>query len=142
MINLNSLKTDPDYSIAAREQRAYPRVATCNLISYAAVSRGHNQSDHRMGRALDVSQTGIYLETARRVKSEFVSLMTSDVKEVLIEIKGRVAYSRENGEGMFRTGIRFEGAPDENIRFAKKLIRVYHNRKTGYHISTDRSNRY
>jgi len=142
MKNLNSLKTEHNYSIAANEQRAYPRVATCNLISYAAVNRGHNQSDHRMGRALDVSQTGIYLETARRVKSEFVSLMASDVKEVLIEIKGRVAYSRENGEGMFRTGIRFEGTPDENIRFAKKLIRVYHNRKIGYHISTDRSSRF
>jgi hypothetical protein len=95
-----------------------------------------------MGRALDVSQTGIYLETARRVKSEFVSLMTSGMEENLIEIKGWVAYSRENGEGMFRTGIRFEGTPEENIRFAKKLVRVYHNRKTGYHISTDRSSRF
>jgi hypothetical protein len=142
MINLNSLKTDHDYSTATSEQRAYPRVATCNLISYAALNRGSNQSDHRMGRALDVSQTGIYLETARRVKSEFVSLMTSGMEENLIEIKGWVAYSRENGEGMFRTGIRFEGTPEENIRFAKKLVRVYHNRKTGYHISTDCSSRF
>ena len=142
MMNLNSLKTDHDYSTAASEQRAYPRVATCNLVSYAALNRGHNQSDHRMGRALDVSQTGIYLETTRRVKSEFVSLLTSDLEDDLIEIKGRVAYSRENGEGMFRTGVKFEGTPGENIRFAKKLIRVYHNRKTGYYISTDSSNRY
>ena len=142
MINLNSLKTNPGYSTATSEQRAYPRVATCNLISYAAFTRGLHKSYCRMGRALDVSQTGIHLETARRVKSEFVSLMTCDLEEDLIEIKGRVAYSRENGEGMFRTGIRFEGTHDENIRFAKKLIRVYHNRKTGYHISTDRSNRF
>lgn len=141
-MTLNPLKTDHDYSTATSEQRAYPRVATCNLISYAAVNRDHYQSDHRMGRALDVSQTGIYLETTRRIKSEFVSLMTSDLKNDLIEIKGRVAYSRENGEGMFRTGISFDGTPGENIRFAKKLIRVYHNRKTGYYISTDRSNRY
>jgi hypothetical protein len=95
-----------------------------------------------MGRALDVSQTGIYLETARRVKSEFISLMTGDMEENLIEIIGRVAYSCENGAGRFRTGIRFEGTHDENIGFAKKLIRVYHNRRTGYHISTDRSYRF
>ena len=139
MTNLNYLKTDHDYSATASEQRAYPRVPTCNLISYAAVNRGDSQSDCRMGRALDVSQTGIYLETARRVNSESVSLMTSDTEDNLIEIKGRVAYSREDGEGMFRTGIRFEGTPDENIGFAKKLIRVYHNRKTGYYISTDHS---
>ncbi|MEJ2282051.1 MAG: PilZ domain-containing protein [Desulfobacterales bacterium] len=139
MMNINNLKTDQIYATATSDQREYPRVATCNLISYTAVNRSGDPSDQRMGRALDVSQTGIYLETARKVKSEFVSLLTSDIKENLIEIKGRVAYSRENGAGTFRTGIRFEGTRDENIGFAKQLIRVYHNRRTGYHISTDRS---
>lgn len=142
MMNLNYLKTDQDYSAAASEQRAYPRVPTCNLISYTTVNRGDSQSDCRMGRALDVSQSGLYLETARRVSAGAVSLMASDMKENLIEIQGRVAYSREDGQGMFRTGIRFEGTHNENVGFAKKLIRVYHNRKTGYHISTDRSDRF
>jgi hypothetical protein len=95
-----------------------------------------------MGRALDVSQNGIYLETGQRVGSEYVSLMTSDAEQKLIEIKGKVAYSQKNGEGMFRTGIRLEGTHEENIGFVKKLIRVYHKRRTGYHISTDRSNRF
>lgn len=138
-MNINNLKTDQIYATATSDQREYPRVPTCNLISYTAVNRSGNPSDQRMGRALDVSQIGIYLETARKVKSEFVSLLTSDMKENLIEIKGRVAYSRETGAGTFRTGIRFEGTRDENIGFAKQLIRVYHNRRTGYHISTDRS---
>lgn len=142
MLNLNSLETRHDNLTETIEKRAYPRVPTCNLISYVTVSSDGRQSDHRMGRALDISQTGIYLETARQVKSEFVSLMTSDVNNKLIEIKGRVAYSRENGGGMYRTGIRFEGAHDENIGFVKKLIRVYHNRRTGYHISTDSSSRF
>jgi len=53
-----------------------------------------------------------------------------------------VAYSQKNGQNMFRTGIRLAGTHDENIRFAKKLIRVYHKRRTGYHISTDRSDRF
>ena len=142
MLNLNSQETRHDDLSETIEQRAYPRVPTCNLISYAAADRGQSQSGHRVGRALDVSQTGIYLETARRVESDFVSLLTSDIEDKLIEIRGRVAYSRENGEGMYRTGIRFEGTRDENIGFAKKLIRVYNNRRTGYHISTDSSHRF
>jgi hypothetical protein len=95
-----------------------------------------------MGRALDVSQNGIYLETDRQVNSETISLMTSDLEENLIEIKGRVAYSQQNGQDLFRTGIRLEGTHEENIQFAKQLIRVYYNRRTGYHISTDRSDKF
>ena len=141
-MNLNALKIDPGYATATLDQRDYPRVEACNLISYAVDNGGGNLTDHRMGKALDVSQNGICLETVRQVKSEYISLMTSDVEENLIEIKGRVAYSQKNGQNQFRTGIRFEGTRDENIRFAKKLIRVYYNRRTGYHISTDRSDRF
>ena len=139
---LNTLKIDSDSTDVSIEQRAYTRVEACNLISYAAINRDGKLSRHRMGRALDVSQNGIYLETARQVDSEYISLMTSDVDQKLIEIKGRVAYSRKNGSNMFRTGIQLAGSHEENIGFAKKLIRVYHKRRTGYHISTDRSDRF
>ena len=139
MMNLNYMKTDQDYSTAIIDQRAYPRVESCNLISYAAVNRGGNVTDRSMGTALDASQNGICLETAQPVSSEYISLMASDLEDNLIEIKGRVAYSKKIGDARFRTGVRLEGTRDENIRFAKKLIRVYHNRRTGYHISTDRS---
>ena len=138
----NSLKIDSDYTDATIEQRAYARVEACNLISYAAISRSGRLSKHRVGRALDVSQNGIYLETAKPVDSKYLSLMTSDVDQILIEIKGRVAYSKKNGSNLFRTGIQLAGTRDENIRFAKILIRVYHKRRTGYHISTDRSDRF
>ena len=141
-MNLNPLKIDPGYASATPDQREYARVEACNLISYAVTDQGGNPTDQRMGKALDVSQNGICLETARQVKSEYISLMTSDVEENLIEIKGRVAYSKKSEQNLFRTGIRLEGTHDENIRFAKKLIRVYYNRRTGYHISTDRSDRF
>lgn len=141
-MNLNPLKIDPGYASATPDQREYPRVEACNLISYTVTDPGGNPTDQRMGKALDVSQNGICLETARQVKSEYISLMTSDVEENLIEIKGRVAYSKKSEQNLFRTGIRLEGTHDENIRFAKKLIRVYYNRRTGYHISTDRSDRF
>ena len=142
MLNLNSIKIDQNDATGTIDQRAYPRVESCNLISYAAVNRGGNVTDRSMGTALDASQNGICLETAQPVTSEYISLMTSDLEDNLIEIKGKVAYSQKIGDARFRTGVRLEGTHDENIRFAAKLIRVYHNRRTGYHISTDRSARF
>lgn len=54
--------------------RGYPRVQTRNLISYVSVNKEGNKLTQGMGRALDISQSGILLETARRIESEHMLL--------------------------------------------------------------------
>ncbi len=111
------------------EYRMYPRVETCNLISYLAIMENGEITDQSIGRALNISQGGIHLESPRLILSEHVSLMSVDLDNNLIEIKGTVVYSKENGSGMIGYGIRFQGQHNENIQFAIKLIKVFHHRK-------------
>jgi hypothetical protein len=82
-----------------------------------------------MARALNISQSGILIETAHIVTIERISLMSADAHHELVQIKGRVVYSRENGSGMYETGISFDGTEKENVNFAKKLVKVFHYRK-------------
>jgi hypothetical protein len=111
------------------ERRIYPRVKTCNLISYMAL-RGNGQVvDQGMGRALNISQNGILLETPRLLFSEYISLMSVDVNNNLIEIKGKVVYSGIHGSGVIGNGICMQGQHHENIQFATELIKVFHSRK-------------
>ena len=112
-----------------REQREFSRVETCNLISYLVIRANGEITDQGMGRALNISQGGILLETTRLIVSERISLMSVDLLNNLIEIKGNVIYSRDNGSGMIENGIRFDGEHDEIIQFAAKLIKVFHIRK-------------
>jgi len=111
------------------ERRSYPRVKTCNLISYAAIRANGEIVDQGMGRALNISQNGILLETPRLIFSEYISLMSVDVGNNLIEIKGMVIYSGIHGSGMIANGICLQGQHNENIQFAAKLIKVFHTRK-------------
>ena len=111
------------------ERRIYPRVKTCNLISYLAMRGNGEVVDQGMGRALNISQNGILLETPRLVFSEYISLMSIDVDNNLIEIKGKVVYSGINGPGMIGNGICMQGEHHENIQFAAELIKVFHTRK-------------
>ena len=113
----------------AGEHRKHPRVETCNLISYLSIMENGEITDQSMGRALNISQGGIHLETPRQILSEHVSLMSVDLDNNLIEIKGNVVYSKENESGMIGYGISFEGQHQENIQFAIKLIKVFHYRK-------------
>jgi hypothetical protein len=114
------------------ERRIYPRVKTCNLISYMAVRENGEITDLGMGRALNISQNGIFLETPRLLFSEYISLMSVDLNNNLIEIKGQVMYSEMNGAGMVGNGIRLQGKHQENIQFATRLIKVFHVRKNKF----------
>ena len=111
------------------EHRKFPRVETCNLISYLSIMENGEITDQSIGRALNISQGGIHIESPRLILSEHVSLMSVDLDNNLIEIKGTVVYSKENGSGMIGYGIRFQGQHNENIQFAIKLIKVFHHRK-------------
>jgi hypothetical protein len=111
------------------DRRKYPRVETCNLISYVSIDENDNVLNQSMGRALNISQNGIFLETSRIILSQNISLMSFDEGNNLIEIKGQVAYSRDIGFGRFGAGISFRGTSDENIQFAIKLIKVFSHRK-------------
>ena len=111
------------------EQRQYPRVETCNLISYLLIKANGEITEQGMGRALNVSQGGILLETNMLILSEHISLMSVDLDNNLIEIKGKVVYSKDNGFGWIHNGVRFLGEHDEIIQFAAKLIKVFSIRK-------------
>ena len=114
------------------ERRIYPRVKTCNLISYMAIRENGEISDLGMGRALNISQNGIFLETSRLVFSEYISLMSVDLDNNLIEIKGQVIYSEMNESGMVGNGIRLQGEHHENIQYVTRLIKVFHLRKNRF----------
>ena len=114
------------------ERRRYPRVKTCNLISYMAIKEDGAVTDLGMGRALDISQNGIFLETPRLVLADYISLMSVDMDNNLIEIKGEVIYSGTRRSGMFGNGIRLVGEHHENIKFATRLVKVFHTRKNQF----------
>jgi hypothetical protein len=85
-----------------------------------------------MGVALNISQSGILIETANSVFSKYITLISVDFKENIIEIKGKVAYCKKINSGKYRTGISFKGTHAQNIHFAKGLIKSYHYKKNEY----------
>jgi hypothetical protein len=97
-----------------------------------AIKENGEIADLGMGRALDISQNGIFLETPRLLFSEYISLMSTDLDNNLIEIKGKVIYSGVNRSGMIGNGIRLQGEHQENIQFATRLIKVFHMRKNKF----------
>ena len=113
----------------AKDRRKHTRVKTGNLISHESIGKEGQIVSRSMGKALNVSQSGILLETAHPIEAENVSLTTFDLDNNLIEMKGRLIHCKETDSGMYQSGINFTGSEDETAKFAVKLIKLYHHQK-------------
>ena len=112
------------------DRRKFPRIKVCNPVSYDCVDRDGILHNQNMGIAMDISQNGILLETARMIRSKYVYLVFVDLENKLIRITGRVVFSVKNKDGNFKNGINFLDEQEENIAFARKLIQAYHHQKS------------
>ena len=112
------------------DRRKFPRIKICNPISYDSVDQNGILQDQNMGVALDISQNGILLETAQVIQSKYIYLIFVDLKNNLRRIAARVIFSVKNKNGNFKSGINFQGSHEENIQFAKRVVRAYHHQKS------------
>ncbi len=106
------------------DRRKYPRVDTSNLIAYCCLDENDNALDHCMARAIEVSPSGVKIETFQAIDSEMIKLITVDPGGPVIDIKCRIVHSRETEDGKYVIGTCLAGTELENTRFTLKLIGV------------------
>ena len=115
--------------MAKTDRREYERVEAINPISYESIEKDGEIVFNSVGRALNVSRSGIMLQIAHLIKAEYVTLSTIDLEDNLIKIKGRLIYCRRIDSGLYQAGIRFIASEDEKAEFAVQLIRLHHSHK-------------
>ncbi len=87
-----------------------------------------------MGKALDLSQGGILLETPYPIEVGDISLMAVDKEFNLLEIKADLVYCKKADLGKFQSGIKFIDTELRVLNFVKSLIKEYSHRKHTMHI--------
>ena len=115
--------------MAIRERRKYPRVPICDPISYVTLDSKGNELNSNLGAVQNASQNGINIETFEALESDFILLSFVDLDKRLVEIRGRIVYSRQKKSGKFESGISLKGSSAEKLQFIKKLVRTYHYTK-------------
>ncbi len=112
-----------------KERRKHKRVKTINLLSYECIDESNIPLEQGMGRILDISQGGLYLETRTLIESKKILLSTNDNKEDLMDVEGKVIYSERTGHETFHTGIEFHVDDEKARRFVVELIKVFNVQK-------------
>ncbi len=105
----------------SENQRKRQRIPSLNL-SYVCLDENNNIVKQGMGRTLNISESGILLETNFPIESEYLVILTIALEEDLLEIKGKPIHNRSNETGKFEVGIEFLEPDQDSIRLLENFI--------------------
>ncbi|MBI9077399.1 MAG: PilZ domain-containing protein [Desulfatibacillum sp.] len=105
-----------------KERRRHTRVDSLNLLAYTSFDSDGDPESQGMGRTLNVSESGILLETNEELGAGHKVVITIAIEENLVEIRGFVIRSLINPEGMYESGIRFADVSDKELDVLKSYI--------------------
>ena len=96
-------------------------------LSYLVVDEDNAPVKQGMGRTLNVSESGILLETHFPIEMDRAISLAIGLEEDMMEIKGKVVYCKLNAEGKFETGIEFSCQDEIMIEKIKTFITAFNH---------------
>ena len=110
--------------MTTQEKRKHARVTSLNL-SYVCLDEKDKIVKQGMGRTLNVSESGILLETHFPIDKSHMVTLTLGLEEELVDIKGRPVHTRTNDEGKYEVGIQFFETDKKARRSLKKFVAAF-----------------
>jgi hypothetical protein len=112
----------------SENKRKHERIRSLNL-SYICLDEEKNIVKQGMGRTLNLSESGLLLETHFPIESRHIVLMTISLEEDLLDISGKPIHIRLNEDGKYEIGIEFFELDRETNLILKKFIDISGFRK-------------
>ena len=122
-------KSSPS-SYDGSDRRRHPRIETSNVVTYICVDEDGNEIAEGFGTTCDLSLGGLRLITSQAVESPYVLLLSIDLQENMLEIRGKVVVSREVEPGVFHTGICFVDTEDRQREIVRSFVKTHARAKT------------
>ncbi len=107
------------------ERRKHPRVETNNRVSYICVDDNGNTIKEGVGKAINISQGGLLIETQHAFEWKNILLLGIDIENKLNRIRGQVVYCNATDAGVFRTGIEFLEINEKILSFVINLLKTH-----------------
>jgi hypothetical protein len=106
------------------ERRRHIRIDSFNL-SYVSVDEKGSIVNQGIGRTLNVSESGILLETNFQTCPEQDVSLTIAFEENLVDLKGKFIHFQSRGSNTFQTGVEFLDVDDEAKTVLARYIEMF-----------------
>lgn len=108
------------------EKRKHSRIDSLNLLSYLYFDENEEDANQGMGRTLNISESGILLETHSPIDTARLVSLTIGFQEDVVDIKGRVVYKKQNEKGLYESGIEFYDMDETARSVLRRYITAFH----------------
>jgi hypothetical protein len=109
--------------MTSENKRKHERIQSLNL-SYICLDEDQNIIKQGMGRTLNISESGILLETHFPVEPNHLVQLTISLEEELLDLKGKPVHVRASDEGKYEIGIQFVDLNQNASKLLKKFVSV------------------
>jgi len=107
------------------EKRKHPRVDINNLVSYRCTDDSGKQTKQGRGKSVNISQGGILIETHDPFEWQDILVLSIDIEDESVSIKGKVVYCNAANFGKFRIGVQFLETNEKIVSFVIGLLETY-----------------
>ena len=107
----------------SENKRKHERIHSLNL-SYVCLDEERNIVKQGMGRTLNLSESGLLLETHFPIESRHIVLMTIGLEEELLDISGKPIHIKANKDGTYEIGIEFFDVTEDKTLVLKRFIEL------------------
>ena len=108
------------------EKRKHSRVDSIYLLSYVYMDeKKDNTVTQGMGRTINVSESGIMLETHVPFDEGYTVDVVVGLKEDMVTIRGKVIFTRPTDTGRFQSGIQFLTIEEASLETLRRYIDVF-----------------
>ena len=105
----------------SENKRKHERVRSLNL-SYICIDEDRNIVKQGMGRTLNISESGILLETHFPIESNHTVQLTMGLEDDLLDLNGKLVHIQSMEEGKFQIGIQFIDLDEKAESILKNYI--------------------
>lgn len=110
------------------EKRKHVRINSLNL-SHVSLDDPDEPTQQSIGRTLNVSESGILLETHFPIQSGQNMSLTIGIEEELVEIRGKVVHLLDGESGKYEMGIEFTDIEPDALTVLRKFIKAFNRIK-------------
>ena len=110
------------------DKRRHTRIESTNLLNFVCLGEDGEPCHQGMGRTLNVSESGILLETYKPIDSRAPILITIGIEEELVDIEGKVIFLKESAKDIYEAGIQFSHVNDNERKILLKFIEAFKNK--------------
>jgi hypothetical protein len=103
------------------EKRKHQRFSSLNL-SYVCLDEDQKAVKQGMGRTLNLSESGILLETHFPIVEEHTIILSIGLGDDLVDVRGRLVHVRATGQGLYEIGIEFVDAEEKTLRSLRQFL--------------------